>query len=92
MGFFEKKITRKPCSRKNNPTATGERKKKYPASCSEGVKISQFEKNNPASVLYQKRKFFHAVRHENKIPAHKKPPPPPPPPQRSNCWPLTYIF
>ena len=39
-------------------------------------------KINHVSVLYQKRKFFHAVRHENKIPAHKKPPFPPPTPSK----------
>ena len=72
---------------KKNPAATGEQKKISCIVFQRGENVA-VRKKIPASVLYQTRKFLHAMGHEKKVPAHN---PPPPLPQRSNGWSLILI-
>ena len=72
MGFFEKKNPASHVPVKKNPAATGEQKKISCIVFQRGENVA-VRKKIPASVLYQTRKFLHAMGHEKKVPAHTPP-------------------
>ena len=74
--FLKKNSLQATFSLKNNPAATGERKK-IPCIIFRRGKNVSVRKKTPASVLYQKRKLLHALGHKKKNSCSQKPPPPP---------------